>query len=175
MSFRSAASVLLPAFLLFALTANAPAAAVPPAEERWQPWSDNGTEGWFAPEPAYDDGMTPAPWEDAFTFFRAPAGSLGWIVANGDNLEFEKAPGRPIRFKGLTTHAFTAPPEKAPAYANIMRKFGFNEMRFHSLCEGLLKKEGIYRSRARAERPRRTRCPSSTRSAWGRSTSTSRN
>ena len=59
------------AFLLFIPTANAPAAAVAPAEENWQPWNDNSTEGWFAPEPKYDDGMTPAPWEDAFTFFRS--------------------------------------------------------------------------------------------------------
>jgi hypothetical protein len=138
---QSAASVLL-AFLLFIPNAGATAAAVPPAEEHWQPWDDNGVEGWFAPEPKYDDGMTPAPWEDAFTFFRPPAGSLGWLVARGDNLEFEKAPGQPVRFKGLATHAFTCPPEKAAAYANIMRKFGFNEVRFHSLCEGLLKKEG---------------------------------
>ncbi len=175
MSFRSGASVLVLAFLLLIPTANAPAAAAPPAEEHWQPWDDNGTEGWFAPEPRYDEGLTPAPWEEAFTFFRAPAGSLGWIVANGDNLEFEKAPGRSIRFKGLTTHAFTCPPEKAAAYANIMRKFGFNEMRFHSLCEGLLKKEGHISVSSRAERPRRTRCPSSTRSAWRRSTSILRN
>jgi hypothetical protein len=118
------------------------AKTAPAEEQQWQPWDDNGTEGWFAPEPKYDDGMTPAPWEDAFTFFRSPAGSLGWIVANGDSLEFEKAPGQPIRFKGLTTHAFTCPPEKAAAYANILRKYGFNEVRFHSLCEGLLKKEG---------------------------------
>jgi hypothetical protein len=138
----------LAAFLLLIPSANAaaaataPAATVPPAEEHWQAWEDNGTEGWFAPEPKYDDGMTAAPWEDAFTFFRPPAGSLGWLVAHGDSLEFEKAPGQPIRFKGLTTHAFTCPPEKAAAYANIMRKYGFNEVRFHSLCEGLLKKEG---------------------------------
>ena len=147
MYFQSLAISLLAAFPLFAAPAEAPVVAAPvvavtPAVENWQPWDDNGTEGWFAPEPATDDGLTPAPWEDAFTFFRQPAGSLGWIVANGDNLEFEKAPGRPIHFKGLTTHAFTCPPEKAAAWANILRKFGFNEVRFHSLCEGLLKKEG---------------------------------
>ena len=90
--------------------------------------------------------MTPAPWEDAFTFFRPPAGSLGWIVAVGDDLEFEKAPGRPVRFKGIAAdnEGFCPPLEKAQAYANILRKFGYNEVRFHSLCDALLKTEGRF-------------------------------
>jgi hypothetical protein len=144
--FHSTASVLLLAFLLFIPTANVVAAAAPPAEEHWQAWDDNGTEGWFAPEPKYDEGMTPAPWEDAFTFFRQPAGSLGWIVADGDNLEFEKAPRRSVCFKGVTTdkEGFCPPLEKAQSYANILRKYGYNEVRFHSLCDALLKTEGSF-------------------------------
>ena len=111
----------------------------------WEDWEDNGTEGWFTIPMKYDDASQSAPWEEAFDFFKQPAGSLGWTVANGENLEFEKAPGKPIRFKGIcaTGNGFYPFLAEADKYAKILRKYGFNQVRFHSLLDTLMvQKEG---------------------------------
>lgn len=117
-----------------------------PAPARWLPWDGNGMDGWWPIETAYDKGLTPAPWEDAFTFFRQPAGSLGWTRAAGENLEFEKAPGVPVRFHGACGcgPAFYPPKALAERYAKVMRKYGFNQIRLHSLFDELLQKDGQY-------------------------------
>lgn len=113
----------------------------------WKDWEDNGTEGWFTIPAKYDNASQPAPWDDAFDFFKQPAGSLGWTVAAGENLEFEKAPGIPIRFKGICAiesgfYPFVAEAEK---YAKILRKYGFNQIRFHSLLDTMMiQKDGGY-------------------------------
>lgn len=122
------------------------AADILPAKLTWKAWDGNGVDGWFPIECKYDEANVPAPWEDAFDFFKTPAGSLGWTVANGENLEFEKAPGVPVRFKGLTTCGPGFHPSLALAkrYASVLRKYGFNQVRFHSLFDTLLKQEGEF-------------------------------
>ena len=113
----------------------------------WKDWEDNGTEGWFTIPAKYDNASQPAPWDDAFDFFKQPAGSLGWTVANGENLEFEKAPGKPIRFKGVcaTESGFYPFVAEAEKYAKILRKYGFNQVRFHSLLDTMMvQKDGGY-------------------------------
>ncbi len=111
----------------------------------WKTWEDNGTDGWFTIPAKYDDAAQPAPWEGSFDFFKQSAGSLGWTVAVEDNLEFEKAPGKPVRFKGIcaTGSGFYPYVAEAEKYAKILKKYGFNQVRFHSLFDELLvKKEG---------------------------------
>jgi hypothetical protein len=113
----------------------------------WKDWEDNGTDGWFTIPSKYDDASQPAPWDDAMEFFKQPAGSLGWTVANGENLEFEKSPGKPVRFKGIcaTGNGFYPFVAEADKYAKILRKYGFNQVRFHSLLDTLMvQKEGEF-------------------------------
>ncbi len=112
----------------------------------WKDWEDNGTDGWFTIPAKYDDASQPAPWDDAFEFFKQPAGSLGWTVASGENLEFEKAPGKPVRFKGIcaTGAGFFPFVAEADKYAKILRKYGFNQVRFHSLLDTLMVTKGDF-------------------------------
>lgn len=112
----------------------------------WKPWDGNSTDGWFTIQSKYDDAEQAAPWEEAFDFFKRPAGSLGWTVAKGENLEFEKAPGTPVKFKGVcaTGNGFYPYVAEAEKCAKILRKFGFNQVRFHSLLDTLLVEKGGY-------------------------------
>ncbi|HRR28626.1 MAG TPA: hypothetical protein P5270_04625, partial [Victivallales bacterium] len=118
-----------------------------PPPMSWKAWEDNNTDGWFTISNKYDDASTPAFWEEAFDFFKNPAGSLGWTVAKGENFEFEKAPGKPVKFKGITICGAGFYPFKTQTeqYAKILRKFGFNQVRYHSIFDVLLEEKGGFK------------------------------
>lgn len=135
-------------FVLLGLTTGTKTAKeILPPPLSWKDWEDNGTEGWFTISNKYDDAKVPAPWEESFEIFKNPAGSLGWTITKGENFEFEKAPGKPVRFKGITIcgagfHPFQS---QAEQYAKILRKFGFNQVRYHSIFDVLLEEKGGFK------------------------------
>ena len=63
----------------------------------------------------------------------APAGKYGRVVAKGAHFEFEKRPGVPVRFYGINIcgDANAPAPEEAEAFAAVLRKLGYNAVRFH--------------------------------------------
>lgn len=117
-----------------------------PSPLAWKDWSGNSTEGWFTITSKYDDASQPAPWETSFDALNRPAGSLGWTLAKGENFEFAKAPGKPVRFKGVTAcgSGFFPFTSQAEQYAKILKKYGFNQIRFHSIFDTLLVNKGGY-------------------------------
>jgi len=67
---------------------------------------------------------------------RSPAGGLGWLRASASHpgtFEFEKEPGRPVRFYG-PNFCFTAlfpTHEEADRLADRLQRLGYNTMRIH--------------------------------------------
>ena len=79
-----------------------------------------------------------------FSGFRgtdAPAGRHGWVVAKDGHFEFEKRPGKPVRFYGINicSDANAPKPEDARAFAATLRKLGYNAIRFHHHETSLVK------------------------------------
>lgn len=108
----------------------------PPA---WQPWSENDQAGWWEIPKPYDTVSQAAPWEAAMKTFQ-PAGSLGWTKTAGENLVFERQPGVPIRVRGICGGGTAFYPQKSEAerYAKVLRKYGYNQLRVHSLFDSFL-------------------------------------
>jgi hypothetical protein len=123
-----------------------PAAKLLPMQLHWEDWEGNSQEGWFQIENKYDLAKQPAPWEKAFAFFDQPAGSSGWTTTRGEDFVFEKAPGKPVRFKGVCVcgSGFRPFTMLSPRIAKIWRKYGYNQARFHSLFDELYVREGNY-------------------------------
>ena len=86
-----------------------------------------------------------------FSGFRgtdAPAGKHGWVVAKDGHFEFEKRPGKPVRFYGINicSDANAPKPEDARAFAATLRKLGYNAIRFHHHETSLVKWDAAHGS-----------------------------
>lgn len=122
-------------------------AEILPKPRRWQPWAhNNDSANWWPLEIPYDNATKKAAWEEGMNVFEKPAGEFGWVKAVGDNFEFEKAPGQRVRFKGIcATGSFLYPPASlTPRHATVLAKFGFNQVRYHSIFDELLARNGGY-------------------------------
>ncbi|MBP5322159.1 MAG: cellulase family glycosylhydrolase [Kiritimatiellae bacterium] len=69
----------------------------------------------------------------------APAGKYGYVVAKGQQFEFEKKPGVPQRFYGVNICASAnyLTPKTAKAFARRLAKTGYNALRLHHHDAGL--------------------------------------
>jgi len=105
----------------------------------WQP-VDTSTAGWFPMESVYDKDSIAA-WESAYQF-DAPAGKYGWLIADGQDLRFRGQ--APLRFKGANLCAEAIFPPKSEAEHEVRRlvKFGFNQVRIHSIMDVFLTENG---------------------------------
>lgn len=118
-----------------------PASEILPPEPAWEDWADNDMADWFALPVTYDSAKTPAYWEKAFTAMDHIAGSKGWTRTEGEEFVFEN--GETARFHGLAGDPFTPAAFMTTNYARIIRKYGYNQVRFHSIMDQLLvKKDG---------------------------------
>lgn len=127
---------------------NTKAADLLPSKLAWKDYPDNDASDWWDIPNKYDSANKPAPWEKGFDFCKdTPAGSKGWLIVKNGNFVFENEPENPVRFKGITVVKYGFFPFKAMAarYAKIMQKYGFNQIRFHSLFDVLLKSDGNYK------------------------------
>ena len=131
-----------PSLAILGLAAgDKPASEILPPEPAWEDWADNDMADWFALPVKYDSAKAPAYWEKAFTALDHRAGAKGWTRTEGEEFVFEN--GEKIRFHGITGTSFTPPAFMVTNYARILRKYGFNQVRFHSILDQLLiKKEG---------------------------------
>ncbi len=111
-----------------------------PPEAAWEDWSDNEMSDWFQLPLKYDSAKAPAYWEKAFTAMDHVAGSKGWTKTEGEEFVFEN--GEKIRFHGITACSFTPQPFVVTNYAKILRKYGYNQVRFHSLDALFKTKDG---------------------------------
>jgi hypothetical protein len=113
-----------------------PAADVLPKPILPQSWQSD-ISSWFPMELKYDNNA-PSAWDEAMAW-PAPAGAEGWLKADGEDLVFEKT-GRKVRFKGATLcgDAFYPSKTMAPHYVQRLKKFGYNQLRFHSLMDVFL-------------------------------------
>lgn len=79
-----------------------------------------------------------------FSFLlESPAGKHGWLQAKGDNLVFEKTPGKPVRFFGVNL-CFTAnflAKKDCEILAERLATAGYNTVRFHHFDGGLSDKQ----------------------------------
>lgn len=118
--------------LLGLTVGDKPAEEILPQPLEWVAVEDDVSD-WFPLDLSYDKGSVGA-WEVGYDF-HTPAGSLGWLKADGENLVFDE--GRPIRFKGATMSGYAFYPSKklAARFARILKKYGFNQVRFHSLMD----------------------------------------
>lgn len=66
-------------------------------------------------------------------FVDGPAGKYGWVKAVGDHFEFERRPGRPVRFYGVNLCFGANFPEKDEAEPLVTRltRLGYNSVRVH--------------------------------------------
>ena len=126
---------------------DVPAAEVIPPAPSWEDWEGNDMADWFELPLEYDKLQQPAYWERAFGAFERPAGSLGWTVAQGEDLYFERDTENEIRFHGIaaTGSFFTPSNYMAERHAKAIRKYGFNQVRFHSIFDVLLKERDGYK------------------------------
>ncbi len=112
------------------------AADILPKPDLPQSWEADIAD-WFPIELKYDNNAAAA-WDEAIAW-PAPAGAEGNLKADGENLVFAKS-GRVVRFKGACACGNTFYPSKTMAshYVHRIRKFGFNQVRFHSLMDVFL-------------------------------------
>jgi len=105
-----------------------------PAEElvqgqlTWKPVAA-GVENWFPLKFNYDRD-TVAAWEKGFVKSRT-----GWLHADGERLLFDD--NQAVRFQGVVLGGASLYPPKSLAehYIRRLTKFGFNQVRFHSLMD----------------------------------------
>ena len=97
----------------------------------WQPVKSDATN-WFSLAMSYDHD-TVAAWEKGFL-----KPQTGWLHADGERLEFDD--GTPVRFKGIVLCGPGIYPPKTAASHFVRRlvKFGFNQVRLHSIMDVLL-------------------------------------
>lgn len=81
-----------------------------------------------------------------FSSFRgteAPAGKFGWVVSRNGHFEFEKCPGRPVRFYGINicSDANAPSPADSGRFAATMRRLGYNAIRFHHHETSLVRRD----------------------------------
>ena len=97
----------------------------------WQPVPSDLSD-WFPLTFTYDHD-TIAAWEKGFL-----KPQTGWLHADGERLEFDD--GTPVRFKGAVVCGAAIYPPKSSAnhFARRLAKFGFNQVRVHSIMDVLL-------------------------------------
>ena len=124
---------------------DVPPSEILPPKPSWEDWEGNEMDDWFELPLPYDTLDKPAYWESAYQFYDHVAGKKGWTVANGENLEFKN--GDEVRFHGIaaTDSFFTPSKLMAEKYAKALRKYGFNQVRFHSIMDVLLKSKDGYK------------------------------
>jgi hypothetical protein len=112
-----------------------PAEKLVQGPQTWQSVQTN-MDGWFPIRLPYDRD-TVAAWEKGFLPMK-PAGAHGWLRADQERLVFED--GTPIRFKGavLCGPAIYPPKSAARHFVRRLKKFGVNQVRFHSLMDAFL-------------------------------------
>lgn len=73
----------------------------------------------------------------------APAGKYGFVKAAGNNFEFEKRPGVPVRFNGgnIALNVNFMNREDTDLLADQMAKVGYNFVRLHHFDNGLVLKD----------------------------------
>jgi len=81
-----------------------------------------------------------------FGFTEGPCGKFGWLVAKGENFEFEKRPGKPVRFMGVNfcCEGNVLPKDESKRLIRNLVRLGYNTVRVHHHDDYLIRRSGSY-------------------------------
>ena len=82
----------------------------------------------------------------SFGFAEGPCGKYGWLVSKGENFEFEKRPGVPVRFMGVNfcCEGNTLPKEDSKRLIRNLVRLGYNTIRVHHHDNYIIRRNGNY-------------------------------
>ena len=81
-----------------------------------------------------------------FGFAEGPCGKFGWLVAKGENFEFENRPGVPVRFMGVNfcCEGNILPKEESKRLIRNLVRLGYNTIRVHHHDDYIIRRDGSY-------------------------------
>ena len=82
----------------------------------------------------------------SFGYADGPCGKYGWLVAKGENFEFENRPGVPVRFMGVNfcCEGNTLPKEDSKRLIRNLVRLGYNTVRVHHHDNYIIRRSGSY-------------------------------
>jgi len=106
----------------------------------------NASPDWIHSTPCTEMAPGSALDFSGFGFADGPCGKYGWLVAKGENFEFERRPGVPVRFMGVNfcCEGNVLPKEDSQRLIRNLVRLGYNTIRVHHHDNYIIRRSGSY-------------------------------